>query len=234
MAWRGTNKMVYDFSAHGKEYEKTLGKSHKYFIQVKCKELLKILRKFGYNPQKVLDLGCGTGEAEEILYKHFDEITGIDSAEGMIDEAKRKKIPNCEFKQADVSKLPLPDKYFDIVFSFCLFHHLPKEKWQLAIEEAVRVSKKSAILLTFEHNPKNPITRHVVSKCPIDEGVVLLSLSQIEELYKKANIQIFEKGFIIFFPRFLSFLHPFERLLYKIPYGGQYYVAGLMVPKASP
>ena len=220
--------MAYNFSAHSKEYEKTLGKSHKYFIRVKCEELLRALRKFGYSPQEVLDLGCGTGEAEEILCKHLDEITGIDSSEGMIHEAKEKNIPNCNFIPADVLKLPFSDKYFDLVFSFCLFHHLPQNKWQLAMEEAVRVSKKSAILLIFEHNPRNPITRRVVSKSPIDEGVILLSLSQMEELYEKANIQIFEKRPIIFFPGFLSFLRPLESLLYKIPYGAQYYVAGLI------
>lgn len=219
---------MYDFSAHSKEYEKTLGKSHKYFIQVKCKELLRTLRKFSYNPQKVLDLGCGTGEAEEILHSHFDEMTGIDSSEGMIGEAKRGNIPNCEFKQADVLKLPFPDKYFDLVFSFCLFHHLSKNEWKQAINEAVRVSKKSAILLIFEHNPKNPITQLVVRKSPIDKGVTLISLVTMEELYKEANVNILEKGFIIFFPRFLSFLRPFEGLLCRIPYGGQYYVAGLI------
>ena len=220
--------MVYDFSNHSREYERVLGKSHKYFIQIKCKEFLKILRKFGYNPKRVLDLGCGTGEAEEILCGYFDEIIGIDSSEGMIDEAKRKSIPNCEFKQADVRELPFPDKYFDLVFSFCLFHHLPVNQWQVAMEEAVRVGKQSAILLIFEHNPKNPITQHVVSRSPIDEGVTLLSLSQMEELFEKSNIQIFAKGFMIFFPRLLSFLYSLESLLHRIPYGGQYYVGGLI------
>ncbi len=220
--------MAYDFSAHSRECEENLGKSHRYFIRVKCEELLRTLRKFSYTQEEVLDLGCGRGEAEEILCKHFDGITAIDSSEGMIHEAKGKNIPNCNFILADVLKLPFPDKYFDLVFSFCLFHHLPQNKWQPAIEEAVRVSKKSAILVTFEHNPRNPITRRVVSKSPIDEGVIALSLSQMEELYQKANIQIFEKRSIIFFPRFLSFLRPLESLLSKIPYGGQYCIAGLI------
>jgi ubiquinone/menaquinone biosynthesis C-methylase UbiE len=218
--------MAYDFSIHSKEYDKTVGKSHKYFMQVKCQELLKTVRKFSHNRQKVLDLGCGTGDAEEIICRYFDEIIGIDSSEGMIDEAKRKNIPNCEFKQVDVLNLPFPDGYFDLVFSFCLFHHLSKNKWEQAIKEAVRVSNKMAILLTFEHNPKNPITQRVVRKSPIDECVILLNSVTMEELYKEANVKILEKGFIIFFPRFLSFLRPLESLLRKIPYGGQYYVAG--------
>ncbi len=186
------------------------------------------MRKRGCNPRRVLDLGCGTGEAEEILCRHLGEITGIDSSEGMIHEARRKTIPNCEFQQADVLELPFPSGVFDCAFSFCLFHHLPENRWEQAMKEAARVSQESAILLTFEHNPMNPITQRVVGKSPIDEGVTLLGLSQMEELYEKANVHIFEKRFIIFFPRFLSFLHPLDSLLYRIPYGGQYYVAGLV------
>lgn len=220
--------MTYDFSAHSKEYEKTLGKSHRYFIWVKCQEVLQALGRFGCEPQDILDLGCGTGEAEEILCRHLNQIIGVDSSAGMIYEAQKKSIPSCEFIQADVLELPFPDDCFDLVFSFCLFHHLPRNRWELAMEEAVRVSKRRAVLLTFEHNPSNPVTRHVVSRSPIDEGVTLLSLSQMEELYERANIQVSEKRSFIFFPAFLSFLRPLESLLYKIPYGCQYHIAGLI------
>ena len=219
--------MLYDFSSNSKEYERALGKSHKYFIQLKCRELLKVLSKFGYKPRRVLDLGCGTGEAEEVLCRYFDEMVGIDASEGMINEAKRKNLPNSEFKQADVLNLPFPDRSFDLVFSFCLFHHLPEDRREHAMKEAARVGKKSAVLLTFEHNPRNPITQYVVSKSSIDEGVVLISAKRMEELYMNAGLKIIRKGFIIFFPKLLSFLLPLESLLYKIPCGGQYYIAGL-------
>ncbi len=107
--------MAYDFSSHSKEYEETLGKSHKYFMEAKCKELLRTIRKC--NPQKILDLGCGTGEAEKILCRYLNGITGIDSSEGMIHEAKKKNMPNCEFQQADVLELPFPNGAFARIFN---------------------------------------------------------------------------------------------------------------------
>lgn len=220
--------MTYDFSTHSEEYERTIGKSHKYFIQVKSSELLKILAKYGHSPDRVLDLGCGTGEAEQILCKYFGHITGIDLSEGMINEAKKKDLVNCEFRQADVARLPFPDEHFDLVFSFCLFHHLPENQLEQSISEVVRVTRKSAMLMVFEHNPRNPITRLVVKRSPIDKGVVLLSASRLEQIYRKANIDILEKRYIVFFPRLMSFLRPVEALLYKIPYGGQYCFAGLV------
>ena len=219
---------MYNFSTHSQEYEKALGRSHEYFIRVKCKELLRSLRRLNYNPQKVLDLGCGTGEVERTLYRHFDEMTGIDLSEGIINEAKRKNIPKCKFKQANVLKLPLPNDYFDFVFSFCLLHHLPANEWEQVLKEAMRVSKKSSIILIFEHNPKNPVTRYIVSKSPIDEGITLISVARLVELYKALDIKVLARGFILFFPRFLSFLSPIEGLLHKVPYGGQYYIVGLV------
>ncbi len=224
---RGTI-MTYDFSAHSKEYERTIGKSHKYFIEGKCSELLKVLAKYGHNPKKVLDLGCGTGEAEQILCKQFDRIVGIDLSEGMIGEAKKKTLDNCEFRQADATRLPFPDQHFDLVLSFALFHHLAENQLEQVISEAARVTRKSGMLLVFEHNPRNPITKLVVERSPIDKGVVLLNASRIEELYRMAKIDILEKRYIVFFPSLLSFLHPLEKFLYKIPYGGQYCVAGLV------
>lgn len=218
--------MTYDFSAHSKEYERTIGKSHKYFIQVKCSELLKTLARYGLTPERVLDLGCGTGETEQILCKYFGNITGIDLSEGMISEAKKKDLVNCEFRQADATRLPFADEHFDLVFSFSLFHHIAKNQLEQSISEAVRVTRKSAIILVFEHNPRNPITKLVVERSPIDKGMVLLNASRIEELYRKFNVDILEKRYIVFLPRLMSFLRPLEGLLHKVPYGGQYCVAG--------
>lgn len=218
--------MTYDFSAHAREYERAAAKSHKYFIKVKCIELLRILAKYGHSPRNVLDLGCGTGEAEQILCQYFSHITGIDLSDGMIREARRKDLANCEFQQADATRLPFPDQYFDLVFSFCLLHHLAKNQLEQSIVEAARVSRKSAMLLVFEHNPRNPITKLVVERSPTDRGVVLLNATRIEELYRKANIDILEKRYIILFPGLMSFLRPLECWLYRVPCGGQYCIAG--------
>jgi ubiquinone/menaquinone biosynthesis C-methylase UbiE len=223
----GRNKTVYDFSSHSAEYEESLGKSHKYFIRAKCLDMLQSISQHGWQPQNILDLGCGTGETEEFLAGKFLKIIGIDSSEGMLGRALAKNLKDCEFVPADALALPFADASFDCVFSFCMFHHIPPGKWAQAMIESARVVKKGGVIFTFEHNPANPITRHAVKNSPIDAGVTLLGADKVEELFKQANIRIIEKRFILFFPAFLSFFRPLERALGAVPYGGQYFIAGL-------
>ena len=218
---------MYDFSVENREYEKYLNsKSRKYYIKEKCTELLSVLEKYDSRSYRVLNLGCGDGAAEKIIHKCSNKIIGVDSSKNMLVKAQKYDIPNCQFIQAEALHLPFSDNQFDLIFQFSLFHHLPSSIWKLLIEEIVRVASRPALLLTFEHNPSNLITRRLVRQSLIDEDVTLLSMPQMVELYKAASIKSIKKRNIIFFPSFLSFLSPLRRLLYNIPYGGQYYILG--------
>ena len=217
---------AYDFTSHSAVYEEEVGKSHKYYLKIKCEDMLSSLEKHGCRPQITLDLGCGTGEVEEILAGSCGKITGIDASKGMIEKAREKKLGNCTFLQADVLNLLFPDETFDCVFSSCLFHHVPPEKWSDAMSESARVTKKSGILFVFEHNPGNPVTQRTVKNSPVDIGVTLLAPSKMVELFKQANLRIIEKRFLLFLPAFLSPLRPIEKAFGMIPLGGQYFIAG--------
>lgn len=223
------SNMTYRFSANSDKYEKILGKFHKYCVQAKCEELLKTLTKLNCYPKGILELGCGTGEAEENLHRQFIRTVGVDLSRGMISEAKNKNIQNCEFTLSNALKLPFRDNNFDLVFSFCLFHHLQPADWILALKEAKRVLTKGGILVICEHNPENPITVAITKNCPIDKNVTLISSKKLETLCEACGIRILQKKFIIFFPEFLSFLRRMERFLFRIPFGGQYMIIGLVV-----
>lgn len=218
---------MYDFSNRNREYEKYLGsKSRKYYLKTKCTELLRLFENYNSHSFKVLDLGCGDGLTEKIIHKYFNHIIGIDSSKNMLAKAQKYSLPNCHFIQADALHLPFSDNHFDLIFQFSLFHHLPSSSWKPLLKEIIRVASKPALLLTFEHNPSNFITRRLVRRSPIDIGTTLFNTQQMVELYEAANITIIKKGDIIFFPPFLSSLSPLERLLHSIPYGGQYYILG--------
>jgi ubiquinone/menaquinone biosynthesis C-methylase UbiE len=72
-------------------------------------------------PQKVLDLGTGTGEGAFVIARHFPEadIVGGDLSERMLDQARRRTPPELtarvHFEQADASALPYEDASFDLV-----------------------------------------------------------------------------------------------------------------------
>jgi SAM-dependent methyltransferase len=68
-------------------------------------------------PNRVLDLGTGTGAAARIVAERFPraEIVGVDIAGRMIEEARRKTdAPNVRFDVADAERLPFQDGEFDL------------------------------------------------------------------------------------------------------------------------
>jgi len=72
-------------------------------------------------PERVLDIGCGTGEGTLFLAREFPQarVRGIDIAEEMIRLASAKVGLDPEgriaFKVADASGLPWPEDSFDLV-----------------------------------------------------------------------------------------------------------------------
>ena len=72
-------------------------------------------------PKRALDLGTGTGAGAFSIARRFPatEVVGVDLAEGMLAEARRKLVPELadrvRFERADAARLPYPDGSFDLV-----------------------------------------------------------------------------------------------------------------------
>ncbi|HUL69787.1 MAG TPA: methyltransferase domain-containing protein [Gemmatimonadales bacterium] len=69
---------------------------------------------------RVLDIACGPGTASFAALDMGAEVTGIDSAKGMVDlanEQTRSKKGSITFLEGDLQKLPVPDASFDVVIS---------------------------------------------------------------------------------------------------------------------
>jgi ubiquinone/menaquinone biosynthesis C-methylase UbiE len=77
--------------------------------------------RVGRAPERVLDVGCGTGEGSLFLTREFPQarVRGIDLSEEMIRKAASKVGLDPEgriaFKVADAASLPYPDDSFDLV-----------------------------------------------------------------------------------------------------------------------
>src|SRR3954452_4916978 len=65
--------------------------------------------------ERILDLGCGTGQLTRRIADAGAAVTGVDVASGMIAQAKAN-YPEIRFEIADVRDLAL-DEPFDAVFS---------------------------------------------------------------------------------------------------------------------
>lgn len=80
------------------------------------------------------------------------------------------------------------------------------------------------VLVVFEHNPYNPVTRHIVNTCPYDEDAVLLKPSELRHLLESARMTVNGSGYCLFVPPRFSALAWMEGLLKWFPMGGQYWV----------
>jgi len=72
-------------------------------------------------PSTALDLGTGTGQGAFAIARRFPyaQVVGVDLAEGMLAEARRKTpaelVERVRFERGDASALPFADASFDVV-----------------------------------------------------------------------------------------------------------------------
>jgi SAM-dependent methyltransferase len=231
---QGSNSSFDYFSSHYEEYvEDTLkvwigGDSSEYFLRLKADEMGLHLRRLGLDPTKLtaLDVGCGTGSVARMLYLKFAALHGVDSSRGMIERAGQLSLPGVSFQVSDGGRLPFERNRFDLVYSMSLFHHVPPEYRLRTLEEMVRVLKPGGWVFSFEHNALNPLTRLIVRRCPLDQGVELLDAREMTHLCRESNLGQIHTRFILFFPKQFKLLRGFEPYLSWLPLGGQFYVCG--------
>lgn len=115
--------------------------------------------------EKILDLGCGTGQLIAMINaRHPDcRIHGIDPGHHMIKIALKKNhsgISSENFVTGRATCLPYEDNTFDCVFSCLVFHLLDEQKIKRALVEIRRVLKPHGryISIEFESYPGNWMT----------------------------------------------------------------------------
>lgn len=121
--------------------------------------------------QKILDVATGTGaQAYELARLGYDVI-GIDLSREMLKQAKKKCNFSLDlrFQQADATKLPYKDNYFDASTISLALHDMPYEIEILVLKEMERVTKKNGEILIVDYmEPK----KHRMAK--LTQPIVLL------------------------------------------------------------
>lgn len=172
----------------------------------------------------VADIGCGVGNIHPLLSSLFGNITGIDISQASLEIASEAN-PDIAYKHYNGNTLPLADNSLDLAFSICVMHHVPPPGWLHFLEEIQRSLKPGGLMVIFEHNPLNPLTRRVVNNCPFDADAVLLPARSLSSLVEKAGFSNPETRFILSIPAQNSLLRKIDRVFSKIPLGAQYFVS---------
>lgn len=94
---------------------------HAALEQEVASRLLERLEFHRLAPKRIIDLGCGTGQAGVALSKKFPkaEVIGLDSSYAMLTHLRRKSGIQRRLKAVctDISALPLPERSSELLFS---------------------------------------------------------------------------------------------------------------------
>jgi SAM-dependent methyltransferase len=177
-------------------------------------------------PLKILDFGAGVGNSIGPFRRYFpaSELTCLDVSKRSLAIAKSRFADDAVFQAFDGHRIPFESESFDLVFTACVFHHIPQPLQPGLLREILRVLRQDGHFFLFEHNPLNPLTRRAVDTCPFDENAVLIRARKMRTLMRDAGFAKTDLVYRIFFPRMFSRLRPLERFLTMVPLGAQYYV----------
>jgi ubiquinone/menaquinone biosynthesis C-methylase UbiE len=84
--------------------------------------------------KRVLDAACGEGYGSALLAEGAAEVVGVDIDAASIEHARTRygSKQNLRFEHADATKLPFPDRSFDLIVSFETLEHLADQEGLLA------------------------------------------------------------------------------------------------------
>jgi SAM-dependent methyltransferase len=219
-----------EFDAVAEEYDEqhgrniaVTGEKPEYFAEYKIASLARLVRDGAQVASSVLDFGSGIGNSIPFFRSYFPRIRlcCADVSERCIELSKRR-FPGMESYIQVGASIPLPSESQDIVFSACVFHHIPHEDHVYWLGELRRVTRPGGLLALYEHNPWNPLTVHAVNTCPFDANAKLISSRAMRRRVLASGWADPQVAYEVFFPSVLRALRPLESSLWWLSLGAQY------------
>jgi ubiquinone/menaquinone biosynthesis C-methylase UbiE len=219
-----------DFARYGDSYtdevERSIafiGQGIDFFTEAKARHLVSLARRhLGETSELVvLDVGCGVGLTDRLIQPHFRRIHGADPSAELVQRAAAAN-PEVTYDVSDGQTLPYADATFDVAFAICVLHHVDVAQRAGFVAEMKRVTRRGGLVMIFEHNPLNPLTRLAVARCEFDDGVVLSSQKDVKQLYRLSGLNLVDGAYIIFLPAFIDLSQKVDRALRWLPLGAQH------------
>lgn len=209
-----------------------LGSSADSYVAVKLRWLLRRFPWLARDPQRqVLDYGCGTATLLRLMAGAGvpAALSGTDVSAAMLEEGRKAwpaglagRAPRLQQQAEEATGLP--GAAFDLVIVSAVLHHVPPPRRDAVYREVARLLRPGGTAVVFEHNPRNPLTRYVVARTPIDRDAILLPPGEAREGLARAGLGSIATRYLMFLPPRLSLGDVLDRTIGWLPLGGQYAV----------
>lgn len=186
-----------EFTRWSRSYDRSIlqrllfGPSHRALLQ-------RIGQRYGDQPLRVLDVGCGTGLfAARLRAAHPRvQIWGIDLTAGMLAKGRDRwqALADCARPvQGDSERLPFPSRAFDVITCANSFHHYPRQ--DVAIAEMLRVLKPGGKVLLIDGYRDAPWGWFIYDVCvtTVEGDVLHCSRRRFRELFAAAGFASVEQ-----------------------------------------
>lgn len=204
------------------------GEDPEFFANYKVQDTLQLVQKQNFPPNlSILDFGSGIGGSVPYFLKYFPDcqLTCLDVSRKSLEIGIERFGDTAQFLHFDGKNIPSDDNSYHIIFTACVFHHIPPDMHALLIKEIHRILKPGGVFIAFEHNPLNFLTIRAVNACSYDENAILIPGKKFRGLLKEQDFNDDKLRYRIFFPKILGLFRPLERFLRWVPLGAQYYVS---------
>lgn len=126
-------------------------------------DLIERLRRLGMTPAgPALEFGCGVGRVTRALGAAVGEAHGVDIAASMLERARERADPGCEYHLNDATDLGVfgADR-FGLVYSRLVFQHMPASLGEGFLAELLRVAAPGAPVVVQVPEARRGIRRIV-------------------------------------------------------------------------
>jgi ubiquinone/menaquinone biosynthesis C-methylase UbiE len=151
--------------------------------------------------ERVLDIGCGTGEHLQIFREKWCQITGIDCSEEMLEVSRRKLGNHVELKLGQAEDLPFSDDGFDIVTIINALEITVNPR--RAIAEAIRICR-GRVFIGFLNKYSFAGTKQRLKEIfgfPLSAKIRFFSIEEIREMVGSLiGAPMIKWGSVIYFP----------------------------------
>lgn len=219
-----------EFDAYAAEYDADLaaglrmtGGDKQHYAEERVRLLRDRLIELGRWPvRRVLDYGCGDGDTAPLLRDGLEaaDVVGVDVSDEMLARA-RARHPWAQWGR--VTDLPTLGS-FDVAYCNGVFHHIPRAARHAAAVAVRDALGAGGVWGFWENNPWNPGTRFVMSRVRFDRDADMLSPPTARRLLRSAGFRVVRTDHLFVLPLSVPVVRRVERLVSRLPLGGQFMV----------